>query len=142
MDNKEYSELVIQGKFPEDIRVPLGTFFVDARGVIQNILLSPITSTAIITSKAGTERSNHWHRENWHYLYVISGSMEYYERPAGQPSDEITSIPTIIKTGEMVFTRPYYVHKTVFKEDTILLSLGHGIKDHENHEADLVREEY
>jgi oxalate decarboxylase/phosphoglucose isomerase-like protein (cupin superfamily) len=140
IDNKEYSELVSQGKFPDQQLVPLPTSFKDARGVIQNILLSPITSVAIITSKAGSVRSNHWHRENWHYLFVISGSMEYYERRVGD--SEKDQEPIIVKAGEMVFTKPYYVHKTVFNEDTVLLSLGHGIKDHDHHEADLVREEY
>jgi quercetin dioxygenase-like cupin family protein len=142
MNNVEYGNLVAKGEFPDDIRVPLDTPFIDDRGVIQNILLSPITSTAIITSKAGTERSNHYHLQQWHYLLVISGSMEYYERPVGQPADETTSKPILVKAGEMVFTRPYYVHLTKFPEDTVLLSLGHGIKDHEHHEADLVREKF
>jgi quercetin dioxygenase-like cupin family protein len=142
MNNREYSVLVDQGKFPSDVQVPLDTPFVDARGVIQNLLLSPITSVAIITSKAGTERSNHWHRENWHYLYVVSGSMEYYERPVGVIATDCATTPLVVKAGEMVFTRPYYVHLTRFLEDTVLLSLGHGIKDHEHHEADLVREKF
>jgi oxalate decarboxylase/phosphoglucose isomerase-like protein (cupin superfamily) len=142
MNNREYGDLVSRGEFPADILVPLDAPFVNATGVIQNLLLSPITSVAIITSKAGSVRSNHWHHENWHYLFVISGSMEYYERSVDTSPEKANREPIVVKAGEMVFTRPYYVHRTVFLEDTVLISLGHGIKDHEHHEADLVREEF
>jgi quercetin dioxygenase-like cupin family protein len=110
--------------------------FVDERGVIQNILLEPINSVAIITSKAGTERSNHYHKTDWHYLYVISGSMEYYER---EIEEVFAGKPLIVKEGEMVFTPPLKVHKTVFLTDCVLLSMAKNIRDHEHHETDVVR---
>jgi quercetin dioxygenase-like cupin family protein len=138
MKNTEYTESVNKGKFPSERLVSLDPPFEDVRGMIQNILLSPITSVAVITSKAGSVRSNHYHKTDWHYLYVISGSMEYYERPVDGSSNE----PIIIKTGQMVFTPPMHVHKTVFLEDTVLLSLAKNVRDHEHHEEDVVREEF
>jgi quercetin dioxygenase-like cupin family protein len=140
MKNKEYTNAVEAKQYPNDAIVPLDGPFVDDRGSIQNLLNTSINGAAIITSKAGSIRSNHWHREDFHYLYVLSGSMEYYERDVGI-SGELQS-PIIVKTGQMVFTPPNKVHKTVFLEDTVLLSFSKRNRDHESHESDLVREEY
>lgn len=140
MNNKEYTALVNGGIFPNEISVPLDPPFEDARGKIQNLILSPITSIATITSKAGSIRSNHYHHENWHYLYIVSGSMEYYERDLDASGEDIK--PIIVKAGEMVFTSPLKVHKTVFLQDTVMMSFGAGTKDHEHHEEDLVRVEF
>ena len=114
--------------------------FTDDRGVIQNILNSPINAVALITSKAGSVRSNHWHKENDHYLYIVSGSVEYYERDLNEDGNKIK--PVIFKAGEMFYTPPLKVHKVVFLTDTVMLSLGKNIKTHEAHEEDLVREEF
>lgn len=118
----------------------LGSKFEDERGVIQNILNLPINAVAIITSVKGSVRSNHYHRVNDHYLYVMSGKVEYYERDLNEDGSGIK--PVIFSKGEMFYTPPNKVHKTVFLEDTVLLSLGKEIKTHEAHEADLVREEF
>ena len=142
MKNTEYSELVNQETFPLHKEVPLDPPFVDARGSIQNILLSPITSVAIITSKSGSVRSNHFHKTDWHYLYVISGSMEYYERQVDMDPRLVDRLPLLVKTGQMVFTPPMHIHKTVFLEDTVLLSLAKNVRDHEHHEEDVIRVEF
>lgn len=120
--------------------IQLETPFIDARGIIQNILNIPINAVALITSKAGTVRSNHWHKENDHYLYIISGSVEYYERDLEE--DGKTIKPVIFKAGEMFYTPPRKVHKVIFLEDTLMLSLGTYIKTHDAHESDIVREEF
>lgn len=136
MKNIEYTNLVNQGDYPSS-KVPLDPPFIDDRGIIQNLLTSPVTSIAIITSKAGSIRSNHYHKTDWHYLYVVSGSMNYYERNI---DDKINDIgPVLVKAGEMIFTAPMKVHKTEFLEDTILLSFAKNIRDHEHHEEDIVR---
>lgn len=145
MNNKEYLDLVNAGEYPQEQLVPLDEPYIDKRGMIQNI----IPTISIITSKAGTERSNHWHKNDHHYLYVISGSMEYYERPApvdGEAFDivfnEIAYKPLIVKAGQMVFTPPMKLHKTVFLEDTVLLSCSKLPRDHEHHEADVIRAKF
>ena len=83
MNNKttmEYIAAVEAGNFPDDPRVPLDHKFEDERGVIKNLLHTPIMSVAMITSKKGTERANHFHRSNSHFAYVVSGKIEYFER--------------------------------------------------------------
>ncbi len=139
MKNREYTESVVREFYPLDPIVPLDAPFEDARGAIQNLVLTPgITSVAVITSKAGSERSNHFHKTDWHYLYVVEGEMEYYERPVGATGGHIK--PLIVKKGQMVFTPPNIVHKTVFTVDTVLVSLAKNVRDHSHHEEDVVRE--
>ena len=113
--------------------------FVDHRGIIQNLVNAPMNGAAIITSKAGTIRSNHYHKEDFHYLYVVSGSMEYYERGI---DEKFLGEPLIVRAGEMVFTPPLKIHKTVFLQDTILVSLSKRNRDHESHESDVIRVEF
>jgi quercetin dioxygenase-like cupin family protein len=140
MKNKEYTNAVSEDDFPSDPIVPLDDPFVDERGKIQNLLNTAINGAAIITSKAGTVRSNHWHRSDWHYLYVVSGSMKYYERPVDTDFQDGKSY--IVAAGEMVFTPPNFIHKTEFIEDTTMISFSKRNRDHDSHEEDVVREEY
>jgi quercetin dioxygenase-like cupin family protein len=139
MNNKKYTLAVEKEEYPNDPIVPLDEPFVNDKGYIQNILNTPINGAAVIFSKKGSVRSNHWHREDFHYLYVMSGSMEYYERDAYSLKH---SDPIIVSAGQMVFTPPKKVHKTIFIEDTVLLSFSKRNRDHESHEEDVVREEY
>lgn len=122
----------------------------DARGVIQNLLEldaldMPVRGVAIITSRARTTRSNHLHRTDSHWLYVLSGSMHYWERSYEDSPDaphpiEYMPNPLIVKAGEMVFTGPLIWHRTYFPEDTVLLSLSLRPRDRDSHESDVVRD--
>jgi quercetin dioxygenase-like cupin family protein len=136
MKNKEYTDLVDNKNYPADPLVPLDPPFVDERGKIQNLVNCKIGAVAIIESKAGTERSNHWHKKNSHYLYVITGEVIYYERNI----DGSNVVKETYKSGQMIFTPPNKVHKTVFTKDTVMVSLGMESKEHDLHEEDLVRE--
>ena len=101
------------------MKVLLENPFIDNRGIIQNILNQSINAVAIITSKKGSIRSNHYHKENDHYLYIMSGSLEYYERELDEIGSNIK--PIVYKTGEMFYTGPNKVHKVVFLEDTVTI---------------------
>lgn len=138
MNNKEYTTLVNLEQYPEDPIVPVDDIFMDDRGEIINLMLDPNSSVSIINSKKNTVRSNHWHKNNWHYLYVISGSMKYLEKNV----DGTNLKEMICIKGQLIFTAPNKIHRTEFLEDTILLSIGKSPKDHENHEEDIVRVEF
>lgn len=90
---------------------------------------------AIIDSAAGSRRSSHYHRTDSHYLYVLSGKMLYIERRYGSG----TIVKFTVNPGEMVFTGPMVEHWTEFPEDTRLISVSKLSRQHEEHEADLVR---
>lgn len=137
--NLEYTKKVEAENYPDSPVVPLGSKFEDERGFIQNLLFTNVQSIAIIKSKAGTVRSNHYHLTDWHYLYVVSGEMEYYERELG---DNFTATHTVVKAGGMVFTPPMKVHKTVFTKDTVLVSCAKNVRSYEIHNKDMVKQEF
>jgi len=113
--------------------------FRDDRGIIQNLVSlnkSQIRSAVLIESKKGSLRANHYHKVDWHYCYIISGSIEYYYRPVNSDQEPMK---LLIKTGQVFYTPPMVEHAMVFPEDTIFLTLGGGTRLHEDYEDDLVR---
>ena len=110
--------------------------FVDSRGSIQPLVDTLMKSAVVIVSKAGSLRANHYHKTDWHYCYVVSGSIEYLHRPTGSSQEpEIL----IIEEGEMVFTPPMVDHGMRFPVDTIFLTLSRNPRDQASYEADVVR---
>lgn len=121
--------------------------FVDTRGSIQNLLERPCGGVSIIRSRAGSERSNHYHREDGHWLYVLSGEMLYWEEPVAF-ADKLGNLPLgpalagppqIYNTGDMIYTGPMMWHRTRFPVDTVLISMNLRPRDHASHEEDVVR---
>lgn len=118
----------------------------DPRGSIQNLLelgldvpkSHCIHGASIITSRARTTRSNHYHKTDGHWLYVASGTMHYWER--GLSDKLYPRDPLIVKAGEMVYTGPLLWHRTYFPDETVLVSLSLRPRDSSSHEADVVRD--
>lgn len=122
--------------WPKEGKVALPPAHSDARGFIQSLVNFPMKNLSLIVSKKGTVRSNHYHLTDWHYMYVLSGSFDYYYRPS--ETDQKPSIVRV-KAGEMVFTPPMEDHATVFLEDTELLAMSRNPRDQEAYEADVKR---
>ncbi len=116
--------------------VPLEASFRDERGVIQNLLEVTTGSTVVITSKANSVRANHYHKTDWHYCYLLSGSMEYFHKDVDSdgPPERL-----LVRQGEMVFTPPLVEHAMRFLEDTVFITMSRNARDHESYEGDLVR---
>lgn len=122
--------------WPQEPLVPLEEPFVDDRGIIQSLVETTMRSALVITSNAGSVRANHYHCTDWHYCYLVSGSMEYYHRPTG--SDEQPEC-ILVRAGQMVFTPPMVDHAMKFLEDTVFLTLSRNPRDHSAYESDLKR---
>jgi dTDP-4-dehydrorhamnose 3,5-epimerase-like enzyme len=106
---------------------------------IDNILFTDrdLHHLAIIKSKKGTVRSNHYHRNFGHFLYVLSGSFVLEERDlTGRDRTSRT-----LTEGQIVFTSPCFVHKTTFLEDTVLLSLSEQSSE-KDYAADTIKEKF
>ncbi|MEK7287447.1 MAG: cupin domain-containing protein [Elusimicrobiota bacterium] len=122
--------------WPASALVPLEANFTDKRGVIQPLVETLFRSAMVIYSKQGAVRGNHSHGTDWHYCYMLSGSMEYYYRPSGDPkSPEVL----IVKAGQMIFTPPGVDHAMKFLEDTVWLTLSRNPRNQRDYEADLTR---
>ena len=125
-----------RGSWPKDVIVPVEKPFVDARGVIQNLVEADMRMAVVITSKKGAVRANHYHKTDWHYCYVLSGSIEYFHRPVGS---QAAPERMLIQTGQLFFTPPMVEHAMRFPEDTVFLTLSRNARDHASYESDLVR---
>lgn len=120
-------------------KLQLSVPFLDDRGKIQNLFTSgEIESVAVITSEKGSVRSNHWHRENSHHLYIVSGEIKYSERNL----DGTERIETIVREGEVISTGPNKVHKVEMLTNTIMISLAPRSNAPDHHDQDTVKEEF
>jgi len=135
---KSWKNVVLdeESMWPRAGKVELDAEHVDERGAIKSLVNFPMKNLSLILSRKGSVRSNHYHLTNWHYMYVLSGSFDYYYRAVG--SDDK---PAVLRlgVGEMVFTPPMEEHATVFLEDTQLLVMSRNPRDQESYEADVKR---
>lgn len=122
--------------WPTKPLVDLEKPFVDDRGSIQPLVDLLMKSAVMIHSKAGSLRANHYHKTDWHYCYVISGSIEYFHRPTGS-NDDPEKIS--VQMGEMIFTPPMVDHAMKFPIDTLFLTLSRNARDQKTYEEDVVR---
>lgn len=122
--------------WPASGLVALSAPFADSRGSLQPLVDGSIGSAVLISSKKDAVRANHYHRTDWHYCYVIAGSIEYFHRPSGSEQEPQRILVT---AGQMFFTPPMTEHTMVFPEDTVFLTLGRNPRDQESYEADVVR---
>ncbi len=124
--------------WPKAPAVELDPPHADARGAIQCLVNLPTKNVSLISSKKGSVRSNHYHKTDWHYMFVLSGKFDYYCRPAG--SNEAPK-KIVFSKGSMVFTPPMEEHATVFLEDTDLIVISRNPRDQTAYESDVIRVE-
>lgn len=122
---------------PPDGSVNLPSAFINGSGKIQNIVEHACGGVAVIESIKATVRANHWHRTDWHYLYVLTGKLAYFSRPLG--AKDKARDPVICGPGSLVFTPPRVEHAVYFPTETLCLSISRLNRRHEVHEADVVR---
>lgn len=122
--------------WPERGKVELPAPHADDRGAIQSLVNFPMKNISLITSKRGSVRSNHYHLTDWHYMYVLEGSFDYYWRRTG--SNVEPAVERVVK-GEMIFTPPMEDHATVFLEDSVLLVASRNPRNQESYESDVRR---
>ena len=108
------------GKEP---RVDLPAPHSDARGSIQPLVDDEIRSAQLIHSKAGTVRANHFHKTDYHYMYVLSGAFDYYYRPTGSEAEPQC---LRVQAGQMVYTPPMVDHAEERAEALRRYAAGRG----------------
>ena len=101
--------------------------FADERGFIANILEEPISHVAIITSKAGSIRANHYHPKQVQYVYLVSGKYEDVSKDLTLKNAKMQT--RTILPGDLVITPPMVAHAMRFLEDSVLLNLTTGNRD-------------
>lgn len=133
-----------EGKYPRNPLVEISPPFENDAGSIWNLAHGTFGSASFIKSLAGTVRSNHYHQTDSHFIYVVTGFMYYYWRPANANTDPKYGPPQPcqrirVQKGQLIFTPPLVEHATYFPVVTDIVTLNKYKRDHQHHEADLVR---
>ena len=103
--------------------------FEDERGAISNILEEPISHVAIITSKKGSVRGNHYHPGQIQYEYLVSGSYESVSKDLKKKDSKEEK--KTVRAGHLVITPPMVAHAMKFLEDSVMLNLTTGSRDND-----------
>ena len=105
--------------------------FADKRGFIQPLCDLNMKSASLIYSKADQWRANHYHKKDWHFIYVIKGEFEYYFRKTNVNEDTKKKIVT---QGQLLID-----HAMFYKKETEILVLSKNPRDQKTYEEDTVR---
>lgn len=114
-------------------------FVDDWGGIIRIIDQDKFSIRAIlrITSKAGSVRSNHYHKKDHHYLFIESGKCEYSEKPVNDPEAKLETV--VLIPGDLALSNPGIIHAVKFLEDTVLYAFTSEKREHDKYEGDTKR---
>jgi quercetin dioxygenase-like cupin family protein len=111
------------------------TSFEDERGAIIDIVVnSPTEYATLITSKKGAVRANHYHKDTYQYLYVLSGKLRVRGQMPGGPVQE-----AIMESGDLILNVPEERHAFEALEDSAFLVLTRGPRGGDDYEKDTYR---
>ena len=114
--------------------------FEDERGYITRLInddSKQFRAVLYITSKKGTERGNHYHKADYHYVYCLSGKFRYSEKDMSKPDSKVESV--ILEPGDLVLSSSMIAHSMEFLEDTVFLAITTEHREQEKYEQDTVR---
>ena len=107
----------------------------DQRGNILSIVDHQISNVSLITCTAGSLRSNHYHKKDFHFMYVLEGKIDYFYKSLNDNSINYFSV----LPGNNIFTPKKEIHATFFPVETKLIVSSGFPRDKETYEADTVR---
>jgi quercetin dioxygenase-like cupin family protein len=109
--------------------------FSDERGDIIDVLRDSVVEYAtVITSKKHAVRANHYHKETFQYVYLLSGRMRVVAQMPGEAPSEV-----ILGPGDLIVNVPLERHAFEALEDSTMLVLTRGPRGGENYEKDTFR---
>ena len=108
---------------------------VDPRGAITNLFEGRIEHIALITSKKGSTRANHYHKEDFQYIYLVSGAYESHSCEVRNPERRQV---LKVRPGDIVATPPMIAHAQKFTEDSVFLALSTRQREQGKYEDDTI----
>jgi quercetin dioxygenase-like cupin family protein len=106
----------------------------DDRGVIRDLLVTPLDAVTEIRTYRGKIRGNHTHRETVQYTYVVSGMLRVVTQRAGGPLRD-----RVYVAGDMACEHPGVTHAWEALEDTVVLVFTKGPRSGAAYESDTFR---
>ena len=106
--------------------------FIDERGIISNFYFDDqINMIGYVESNKETIRGNHYHPVQTQKCLLIKGKYISVTKDLNKPNSVVET--RLIKEGELSIIPPYVAHTMIFLEDSILLNLVNGERDHQNY---------
>lgn len=105
------------------------------RGEILSIVDEKVSNVSLITCNAGAIRSNHYHKKDFHFMFVLEGKIDYFYKSL--INDNIKYIEVL--TGENIFTPNNEIHATFFPVKTRLIVSSGLPRDQTTYENDTIR---
>ena len=133
---RELSGYFRESDFLEYPFVSIPQSFLDSRGEIKNLADGVIGDVALITSNTGAVRANHYHLNDWHLCYLLSGRMKYFW---SENLDDQQFESTEVDGGGMVFTPMKTPHKIEFLKNSVFLSISKLSRISERYDEDTFR---
>lgn len=116
--------------------------FVDERGFISRIIDQDkysVHSVLFIERKKGSRGADHYHKEDSHFVYIISGKVRRSEKDMKTMSGIVS---TVLIPGDIVFTPSMIAHSDEFLEDTTMLAVTTSKRNQKDYEKDTVRVDF
>lgn len=114
--------------------IPPDAVHIDDRGEIVALPHFDTAGTMVIESEPGAVRGNHYHQNESHLMYVVSGRMIYIEE------DEKRQITVAdVRPGQSVISPAGAPHCTVFPEKTVFVALSDQDRRGRRYEDEVVR---
>jgi hypothetical protein len=110
----------------------------DDRGSILTMINENVKNVAIINSKKGSLRGNHYHKKDWHYMMALKGYMEYFYFSNSEKKIKYLKV----LQNQILFTPNLEVHATFFPEDSQIIVLSGLPRDQETYESDVIRVDF
>tara|TARA_A100001015_G_scaffold269367_1_gene320987 strand:+ start:1661 stop:2077 length:417 start_codon:yes stop_codon:yes gene_type:complete len=107
----------------------------DKRGFILPLVDKQSKSVSLLKSGVGAIRANHYHKSDWHYIYVLKGAFMYFYKNKNEKKTHHVEV----KAGESIFTPPKLWHATYHHKLTEMLVVSKNFRDRKTYEKDTVR---
>jgi len=131
----ELSKMFTAAHFEDYPLIKIPQTFTDGRGTIMNIADGSLGDVAFITSLAGSIRANHYHKQDWHLTFLITGGMNYEWQDA---NTEKQNKNTTVTEGQLIFTPPNTPHKMTFTQNSTFIAISRMNRSHEEYSADTI----
>ena len=112
----------------------------DSRGNIISIVDQSVSNVSIISCNSNSIRSNHYHKKDFHFMYVLEGKIDYFFKNIDENDKTVSYIE--VNQGETIFTPKLEIHCTYFPVKTKLVVSSFYPRDQKTYEEDTIRVEF
>jgi quercetin dioxygenase-like cupin family protein len=113
--------------------------FEDHRGVIQDLLVTPLDAVTEIRTLKGKIRGNHYHKRTTQWTYIVSGLLLIRTAPWQAEVGSSLVADDIYEPGQMACEEPGISHAWEALEDTTVLVFTRGPRSGDAYESDVYR---